>query len=387
MKRLISLMMAAMLMFSLSVTAFAEENTGSITITNATIGQTYAPYKIFDAAISGGEDGGFIYSITTDNQFFEMMFGEDGTTDNPYFTYDADNGMVEKKPAAADADVRKYLKDLVYVKDTEDKDGDEDTEELIVREGLTPDVVAPDTVKPAESTTVVFDNLPYGYYVITSSLGSAVTINSTDPDVVVIDKNQKPGNDFDKLVWDEDVVNPDGSIGAWVKNSSADIGEIVDFQVKFEATNYNGDKLVKHYIVGDNKGDALWVEFNSIEVLVNGESAGKGWYHCTDHDADLDLDTGDWTNANDPDQWAAAADEAGWYLIHNGYDDFDIVIPWVDEYTFTADGEDYELEYPEDVEFTSKYPVSPAEVVIKYSASVEPTADIDANSNLFNKAS
>lgn len=379
MKRLFSFMMALVLVLSLGVNAFAAEDTGSITISNATVGQTYAPYKIFDASISGGEDGGFIYSITPDNQFFDDMFGTDGTKVNPYFAYNDENGFVTKKEGVADADVLAYLKSLIYVKDTGDQDGDGNTEELIVKAGLTPTVVAPDTIKPAEDTTVVFDNLPYGYYLITSTLGTAVTINSTDPDVVVIDKNQKPGNNFDKLVWDEDT-------GKWVKNSSANIGDIVDFKVEFDATNYNGDKLIKHYIVGDNKGDALWVEFNSIKVTINGVSAGKGWYHCTNNDPELKLNTGEWINAKNEDQWAETANDAGWYLIHNGYDEFDIIIPWVNEYTFTSDGEAYELIYPENIkDITSKYLTSPSKVVIEYEASVEPTADIDGNTNLFNE--
>ena len=376
MKRLFYFMMALVLMLSMSVITFAATGTGSITITNATIGHTYAPYMIFSASISGGENGGFVYSITKDNQFYDDLFGADGKTENEYFTYHSGTGYVEKKATASDEDIVKYLKELVYHEVTKDTDDDGVNEKVLeVKEGLT-------TAKPAvtaESTVVKFEGLPYGYYLVTSTLGTAVTINSTDPDVVVIDKNQKPGNNFDKLVLDEDTGN-------WVKSSSANIGDIVDFKVQFDATNYNGDKLIKHYIVGDNKGNALWVEFNSIKVTVNGESAGKGWYHCTNDDEDLKLDTGDWTNEKDSDQWAESADKAGWYLIHNGYDDFDIIIPWVNEYTFTENGEAYELKYPENAKFTSKHSVSPAEVVITYSASVEPTADIEGNTNLFNEA-
>ena len=41
MKRFLSILMALTLVLSLSVAAFAAENTGSITITNATIDETY----------------------------------------------------------------------------------------------------------------------------------------------------------------------------------------------------------------------------------------------------------------------------------------------------------------------------------------------------------
>ena len=373
MKRLFAFMMALVLILSLGVTAFAEEDKGSITISNATIGQKYAPYKIFDASISGGEDGGFTYSIKTDNQFFAAIFGADGKTENPYFTYDATSGAVAKRASAAASDVLAYLKDLVYEEVQEDTNGDGTMETVLkVKSGLTPE-------KPtvtATDKTVLFDDLDYGYYLITSSLGTTVTINSTDPDVVVIDKNQKPGENFSKKVWDEDTQS-------WVVNSSANIGDIVEFKVEFDATNYNGEGLIKHYIVGDNKGNALWVEFNSIKVTVNGQSIGKGWYHCTDNDPDLNLNTGEWTAANHPEQWAESANAAGWYLIHNGYDDFEIGIPWLKNHTFTATGEEFELSYPE--EPTSKY-TSPARVVITYTASVEPSANIEGTSNLFNSA-
>lgn len=378
MKRAFAILLALAMVLSLGITAFADEELGSITITNATIDQRYAPYKIFDAAISGGEDGGFTYSITKDNQFFDDLFGdpndEENTFDsNPYFTYDAlNNGAIAKREGVSDADIISYLKSLIYEEVEVEKEDGTTEKVLQVKAGLQTEKDA----VTAESDTVKFENLPYGYYLITSTLGTTVTINSTSPDVVVIDKNQKPGEDFSKLVWDEEQKK-------WVVNSSANIGDVVDFQVSFDATNYNGEHLVKHYIVGDNKGDALWVEFNSIKVTVDGKSAGKGWYHCTDQSEDLNLNTGDWTNAKNPDQWAASSEDAGWYLIHNGYDDFDIVIPWLKNHTFTEKGEEYALTYPEEPE--SKYS-SPVEVVIEYSASVEPTANLDGTSNLFNKA-
>ena len=85
MKRLFAFMMALVLILTLGVTAFADENTGSITITNATIGNTYNLFHIFNATYSTDEDGNteaVSYSITTDNQFFSYMFGADGSLDD-----------------------------------------------------------------------------------------------------------------------------------------------------------------------------------------------------------------------------------------------------------------------------------------------------------------
>ena len=44
-------MMAVVLVLSLGITASAEENTGSITITNAALDNTYNLYKIFDGMV------------------------------------------------------------------------------------------------------------------------------------------------------------------------------------------------------------------------------------------------------------------------------------------------------------------------------------------------
>ena len=57
MKKLVSIVMVLALVLSMGISAFAAEETGSITITNATIDQTYTAYKIFDASIKLAADG------------------------------------------------------------------------------------------------------------------------------------------------------------------------------------------------------------------------------------------------------------------------------------------------------------------------------------------
>ena len=186
MKRLFALMMALALVLSLGVTAFATDNTGSITITNATIGNTYSLYKIFDATYSTDADGNtdaVSYSITTDNQFFAYLFGADGKTENTYFSYDAETGAVTRKEGTQNSDIIAYLTDMVR--------SEEDGFTAVKTETATDEIV-------------VFSDLPYGYYLIDKGNGAAVTIDSNTPDVEVIDKNQIPATDFSKLVWDEE---------------------------------------------------------------------------------------------------------------------------------------------------------------------------------------
>ena len=357
MKRLFAFMMALVLVLSLSVTAFATENTGSITITNATIGDAYSLYKIFDATYStdaSGNTNAVSYSITTDNQFFSYMFGADGKTENTYFSYDAVSGTITRKEGTQNTDIISYLTDMVRSEE---------------------DDFAAVKTETAADEIVVFSDLPYGYYLIDKGNGAAVTIDSNTPDVQVIDKNQIPGSDFSKLIWDEETQE-------WVINSSANIGDIVEFKVEFDATNYDGEKQIKYYTVADTKGDALWVEFNSVTVEVNGVTLDRGYYHGVDGTSN----TGEWQYFGTwTEEEKADPDNAQWYMIHRGFDAFDIVIPWMDDYHFEGTAHDFNLTYGENAK--SIYP-SPVKVVVTYNASVEPGATIGASqsNNLWNTA-
>ena len=364
MKRVFAILLVLAMTLTLSVTAFAAGSTGSITITNATIGETYKPYKIFDASIklaAGGTEAEAVsYSIETDNQFFDDLFGVDGTAANPYFVYNKNTGSVTKKEGVNDSELIKYLTDLVT-------GGTFATEKPPIT---------------ATSEEVKFTELPYGYYLITSTLGSTVTINSNTPNVEVIDKNQEPGTGFTKMIWDED-------LGMWVESNSANIGDEITYQVSFTATNYDGDKKIKHYQIHDEKGDAIWVEFESFTVKVNGVEQKRGYYLSQ---GGVNTDgweyLGDWSDIPVADR---DRNDAQWYLVHLGYDKFRITIPWLEGHTLTdvtdshGNVVSYSLNYPADAD--SKF-VSPAEVEITYEAVIEPGAVIgdSTHGNRFNKA-
>ena len=365
MKRAFSILMVLVIVLSLGATAFAAEETGSITITNATIDETYAVYKIFDASIKLAADGtaeAVAYSIESDSPYFETLFGADGTADNTFFTYNPNTGSVAKKEGVNDSELIKYLTEMV-------------------ENGSFAPTAAP-IVAAAEQIT--FSDLPYGYYVITSSLGATVTINSNTPDVNVIDKNQEPGIDFDKQV--QTGVDENGD-PIWADSNSANIGDSFSYRISFVATNYDADKKIKYYQIHDEKGDAIWAEFNSFKVVVDGVELTRGYYlNQGGVNADNWEYLGDWSGTE------LDRENAQWYLVHLGYDQFRITIPWLENHTLTdvldtsGNVASYSLGFAEDA--ASLYD-SPALVEITYDVIVEAGAAVGNTShgNRFNKAS
>ena len=247
----------------------------------------------------------------------------------------------------------------------------------------------------ATSEEVKFEDLDYGYYLITSTLGATVTINSNTPDVEVIDKNQEPAPDFDKQV--QVGVDENGD-PIWADANSANIGDKITYQISFTATNYDGDKKIKHYQIHDEKGDAIWAEFNSIQVFVDGVELPRGYYLSQGGDPDNgtwlwlgdhdDTCTDGW---NDIPEAERNRNDAQWYLVHLGYDQFRVTIPWLENHTLNdvtdASGNvtSYALSYADDA--ASKFG-SPVEVSVTYDAVIEPGASIGATThgNRFNKA-
>lgn len=335
MKKFFSFMMAVVLVLSMSVTAFAADGQGSITITNATKDESYSVYKLFDATYSGDAVS---YTIEEDDQFFEDLFG---TTPNPFFSYNASTGSVTKNEGVNDPELIEYLTGLV------------------AGGTFTPAVPA---VK-ATGTTVTFSNLDYGYYIIKSTLGTTVTINSNTPDVEVIDKNQQGATSFDKQI---ETVGENGE-EVWGDSNSASFGDTVEYKITFKATNYDGENQVQFYSVYDTTGAAISPDFNSITVKVGDQTLTKGYLIGTGDYKDNNSALGSW----DGTKYNTTAE---WYLVQSSTDEFRISIPWMSNHTLNGDGTSgYSLAFGEGAK--SKFE-SPVTVEITYEATVEDNANI-----------
>ena len=97
-KKLISGLLSVVMLLVMATTAFAQEaeptspsenNNASITISNASKGEKYKVYKLFDATVTGNSDGGSIaYTGTV----------PEGLTE--YFTADETTGYISVQNAA-----------------------------------------------------------------------------------------------------------------------------------------------------------------------------------------------------------------------------------------------------------------------------------------------
>ena len=206
--------------------------TGTITIRNASQSQTYTVYKLFDATVTA--DGtGISYKVPT---------GKTLPADNPYFAVDSKGNVTAKEGATVSSEAfATWAKSFGT------------------------------GVKSATATdnTLVFTNLTFGYYFVTSSLGSVLTVDSTTPNATVIDKNTT------------NPIIPDSNNGGGKKivagdktttsTTTAKIGDTVPFQFKFNATNFvtaaDVTKQIKSYTITDTP-TALTINQGSVVVRV-----------------------------------------------------------------------------------------------------------------------
>lgn len=309
-KALALLMVLVMSLSLLTVTAFAA-GTGKITIENATAGMEYKLYKVFDASyIDGTADGtkpaGATYTIKDTDPWYSLV----SASGNP-FTLTPDT-----------AHPSTYIVSIA--------EGQQETAATWFQNVNTSTLEATQTKTPTNNT-VTFDGLDKGYYYIKSGVGATVTLTHANETRTVIDKNQQPG-------WGTD---PDGSTkpgGKFIKTGAngagteygtlgtADIGGKLDYKIDiFSATNYQGDKMIKEYIIEDTESPAVFMHFSTIKVWVNGTELTKGWVEGVDETSDTSHAIGSSTTP------ATSKDDADWYVENADNTDskFSIHINWL----------------------------------------------------------
>lgn len=251
-KKAISMLLVLVLLLGMCVTASAEDATGSITIKNAVKDQTYTIYQILTLESYDKDRGAYAYKAANDTwaTFLksEAIAGVYVNTDTSgYVTW------VEKADAAAFA----KLAQAYAAKNTITNQGKKTADAATLGEG----------------TELKFENLKLGYYLVDSTLGTLCSLDTTNPNVEMREKNAVPENVKEV---EEDSTN---SYGA---KNDADMQQTVNFRstitAQAGAENYVfHDKMSAGLTFGSVTGVTLnttKVDAANYEIVTSGLDDG-----------------------------------------------------------------------------------------------------------------
>lgn len=209
-KKLASVLLAMVMALALAIPAFAATNNGKITVTNAAKGETYKLVKLFDASIGDGNPAtAVVYTGTIPESL------------SSYFEADT-QGYITAKEAAIGTDGHLTSDAVTAIKAWAD------TQTAV-------------QTKTADSNTVEFTGLSYGYYVVISQSGNAeggaISVDSTMPEATIIDKNEKEPEAPSKEVKDSE-----GNV-----IQTAQVGDTVTYTVTYKTQNWIKDDTTGEY--------------------------------------------------------------------------------------------------------------------------------------------
>ncbi|MBR6797045.1 MAG: isopeptide-forming domain-containing fimbrial protein [Clostridia bacterium] len=210
---------------------------GSISISNAIDGQVYSAYRILDLESYDKTTGIYRYKVSER----WASFFESGAPGLNYMTV-SEGGSVSWNSGADPAAFAKAAKAFADAN------------------GIPPNAVAEATGTPAQA---YIGNVPLGYYLVDTSIGSLCSLDTTDDDAVVSEKNTEP--EIDKKLKDkaEDEYTDNAN--------SASIGDTVYYQLEITV-----GKGAINYVVEDTFDNGLTFDAEqSVEVV--GATAGTDY--------------------------------------------------------------------------------------------------------------
>ncbi|MCI6175109.1 SpaH/EbpB family LPXTG-anchored major pilin [bacterium] len=244
-KAFLGILLSLVMVFALAMPAAAEGETGSITINDAVVGQTYTIYQILDLESYNASANAYAYKATTAWNTFINSDAIKGT----YVEVDAQGYVTWKDGADAAAFAKAAQK---YAKDNS-----------IANQGSV----------TATTTTVSFTGLDLGYYLVDTTLGTLCSLDTTNPDVVMEEKNEVPTN---VKTVEED------STGNYGEKNDADIGQTVNFK-----STINAQAGAENYVFHDTMSDGL--TYTGVTgITLNGTAVDASNYTVTAPAADGD---------------------------------------------------------------------------------------------------
>lgn len=239
-KKIAAMLFAFAMVFSMGSNVKAE-GTGKITINPANAGETYNVYKIL--TLQSYDKGKELYSYVKNGDQWDKFI--DSAVADGYLTIKNDSYVEFVDAKKTEKDYREFAqKALAYAKNN--------------------NVAATQTVTPdAGATTATIDKLDLGYYLVGSTVGALCSLDTTNPEGTVSDKNEAPTV--------EKKIAIDGYFDNLTSSNSADIGEVVGFQstisVKSGAKNYTLHDTMNEHL--DFKGSLYQAHTNLGNLDVN----------------------------------------------------------------------------------------------------------------------
>lgn len=248
-KRFTCVLLALVMILSLGVTAFADEEatstagSGSITIDNPIANVTYKAYKIFDVVYSGSA---YSYTISGDSEWFDVIAtkGDDGAVTSKITgltfekVYNENTYIVTKTDGFSAASFASTLKENVDKKTS--------------------------TELTASGTTVTVSNLPLGYYFVASNTGALCNLTTTNPSVTIHDKNDVV---FEKTDDKTDV----------------EIGQTVNYVITGKVPDTTGFEKFT-YKITDKMSSGLTFN-NDVKVYIDGAEVNQNYVLETGYEA------------------------------------------------------------------------------------------------------
>ena len=230
-RKILSLVLALVMVMGLAATAFAEEGgetttKGSITIENALSGETYHAYQILYLESYNAEKNIYAYKA------------------NPAW-----EEWLKEKPQRAyvSVDPQGYV---TWVKDADPADFAK------AAKGQLSNKTPGGSVTATENGSATISDLELGYYLVDSTVGALCELNTTKPDVEITDKNTAPN--IKKEVQED-------SDEKWGDVNDADIGQDVNFK-----STVSAKPGARKYVVHDKMDAAL--KFDGVTSITAGDT-------------------------------------------------------------------------------------------------------------------
>lgn len=240
-KKLMAALLAVALLCAMAVPAFAADAPGSITISNAVVGETYNAYKMFDVLGQNGEGSNVTYTYKVDSKW--KAFFSVGGAGYQYIQLDKlDQPILPESGLSAD-NARELAKAAVaYATNSVN--------------GITAAGTATAAGTTGEPTSVTIDRLPLGYYVVDTSLGSLCSLDTVGgANVAIREKNGVPT--IDKKVKSNGSEN-------YAETNTAAVGDTVNYKVTIHAK-----EGAAGYVLTDTLSKGLTFSEDSIKITDN----------------------------------------------------------------------------------------------------------------------